>query len=63
MARLKPFLDERNVFRWFIERAETDSQTAEPTGETVTSYFRYEEDFALGLIRYRDTLCSWGVIE
>lgn len=59
---MKTFLDERNAFRWFIERNELDSQTAEPTGETVTSWYRYRRDFALGLIRYRDSLCSWGVV-
>ena len=60
---MKPFEDERNLFRWFIERNEMDSQTGKPTGETVTSYFRYEEDFERGLNRYASGLIAYGVYD
>lgn len=60
---MKTFLDERAVFRWFIERNELDSQTAEPTGETVTSWYRYRSDFERGLERYVEGIISYGEIE
>lgn len=60
---MKPFPDDRNLFRWFIEREEMDSQTARPTGETVTSYFRYEVDFERGLEKYASGLRAYGVYD
>lgn len=60
---MKPFPDDRNLFRWFIEREEMDSQTARPTGETVTSYFRYEVDFERGLEKYASGLLAYGVYD
>ena len=60
---VKPFPDEKNLFKWFIERDEMDSQTAEPTGETVTSYFRYEADFERGLERYASGVRAYGIYE
>jgi hypothetical protein len=60
---VKPFVDERNTFRWFIERNEIDSQTAEPTGETVTSWYRYRSDFERGLERYVSGIISYGELD
>jgi hypothetical protein len=56
----KNFLDPLNKFKWFIEREELDSQTAKPTGEIVTSYYRYEVDFNKGMERYENELRSFG---
>ena len=60
---VKPFPDPNNLFRWFIEHEEIDSQTAKPTGERVTSYFRYEVDFERGKERYSSSLISIGLYE
>jgi len=59
----KPFPDPNNRFKWFIEREELDSQTAKPTGERVTSYFRYEADFERGLERYASGMLTYGIYE
>jgi len=60
---VKPFPDPRNVFKWFIERDEIDSQTAKPTGERVTSYFKSEIDFERGVERYTSSLLSFGIFK
>lgn len=60
---VKTFVDTRNSFRWFIERNELDSQTAEPTGETVTSWYKYRSDFERGLERYIEGIISYGEID
>ena len=57
----KPFPDPNNLFKWFIEHEEVDSQTAKPTGERVTSYFLYEVDFERGKEKYASTLVSSGL--
>jgi len=59
----KPFPDPNNLFKWFIEHEEVDSQTAKPTGDRVTSYFRYEEDFERGINRYVSGLISYGIYD
>jgi len=60
---MKPFLDPDNKFRWFITHDQRDSQTGEVTGDTVTSWFRYEADFELGMIRYGDNMIAFGVYD
>jgi len=60
---MKSFLDPNNRFRWFIEHEQRDGHTAEPTGETVTSYFRYKADFERGLERYGSSLLTYGIYE
>lgn len=60
---MKPFLDPNGVFKWFIEREEVDASTAKPTGETVTSWYRYECDYEKGLERYGATLLSTGILK
>lgn len=61
MTMVKPFPDPRNAFKWFIEHDEIDSQTAKPTGERVTSYFKSEIDFERGVERYTSSLLSFGI--
>lgn len=61
MHGMKPFLDPNGVFKWFIEREEVDPSTAKPTGETVTSWYRYECDYEKGLERYGAYLLSTGI--
>ena len=56
----KPFPDPNNLFKWFIEHEEVDSQTAKPTGDRVTSYYRYEVDFNRGMERYENEIRSFG---
>ena len=63
MCDMKPFLDPNGVFKWFIEREEVDASTAKPTGETVTSWYRYECDYEKGLERYGAYLLSTGILE
>ena len=60
---MKTFLDERNAFRWFIERNELDGVPPKPTGETVTSWYRYRRDFERGLERYVEGIISYGEID
>ena len=60
---MKPFPDPNNTFKWFIEREELDSQTAKPTGERATSYFKSEEDFERGKERYSSCILSLGLYE
>jgi hypothetical protein len=56
----KNFPDPKNLFKWFIIHAEIDSQTSKPTGENVTSFYRYEVDFERGQERLGSAIISLG---
>jgi len=55
VSYIKPFEDEGNHFRWFIEHDCTPEQ------EKVRSWYRYEADFERGLEVYAPGLISFGV--
>jgi len=52
---MKPFPDQNNTFRWFIQHDCT------PEEEVVTTYYKSEQDFELGMERYGKSMISYGV--
>jgi len=54
---MKPFPDENNRYRWFIEHS------CAPDQDWVVSWYKSKDDYEKGLGRYASGLRSFGEIE
>ena len=59
---MKPFPDESNRFKWFIDHFVINEQTGKPTDEQITTYYKSDNDWEKSLQKFQsfDALISWG---
>ena len=60
---MKPFPDENNRVKWFIDHFVVDEQTGKPTDEQITTYYKMDNDWEKSLQKFEKlgALISWGI--